>query len=110
MARRDTLARAAPEGRAGEVASPRPPKSYSSTSTLPDWIRRVRRVLEHILLARRASGAVVFLVTHDLPRGLRLADRVLVLRRGRVAFDGEAVEDGAAELLKHFTTAPRGPS
>ena len=66
--------------------------------------------LEHILLARRATGAVVVLVTHDLQRGLRLADRVLVIRRGRVAFDGEAVEDGAAELLKHFTTAPRGPS
>lgn len=66
--------------------------------------------LEHVLLARRATGAVVVLVTHDLRRGLRLADRVAVLRRGRVAFEGAAVEDGAAELLKHFTAAPSGPS
>jgi len=50
------------------------------------------------------------LVTHDLRRGLRLADRVVVLRRGRLAFEGEAVEDGAAELLRYFSNAPPGPS
>jgi heme ABC exporter ATP-binding subunit CcmA len=66
--------------------------------------------LEHVLLARRATGAVVVLVTHDLRRGLRLADRVVVLRRGRVAFEGAAVGDGAAELLEHFTAAAPVPS
>jgi ABC-type sugar transport system ATPase subunit len=49
-------------------------------------------------------------VTHDQVEAMTLADRVVVLRRGRVAFDGEAAEDGAAELLKHFTTAPPDPS
>jgi len=64
--------------------------------------------LEHALTARRHDGAVVVLVTHDLRRGLRLADRVVVLRRGRKVFDGEAAEDGAAEILDHFTAGADG--
>lgn len=65
--------------------------------------------LEQALTARRHDGAVVVLVTHDLRRGLRLADRVVVLRRGRKVFDGEAAEDGAAAILDHFTAGADGP-
>jgi len=65
--------------------------------------------LERALAARRNDGVVVVLVTHDLRRGLRLADRVVVLRRGRKVFDGEAAEDGAAEILDHFTAGAPDP-
>lgn len=63
--------------------------------------------LETTLRARRTAGSVVVLVTHDLRRGLRLADRVVVLRGGRKVHDGET---GAADLLGFFTAAGQYPS
>ena len=59
--------------------------------------------LEGVLEARRAAGRIVVLVTHDLRRGLRLADRVAVLRGGRKVFDGEASAEDAGGLLGFFT-------
>ena len=35
----------------------------------------------------RDSNKTVILVTHDLDRGLELADRVVILNRGYVVFD-----------------------
>ncbi len=66
--------------------------------------------LETSLRARRAAGSVVVLVTHDLRRGLGLADRVVVLRGGRKAFDGEAATLDVPELLAFFTAGTGGPS
>ena len=51
----------------------------------------------------RGAGKIVVLVTHDLRRGLQLADRVAVLRRGRKVLDGSAAELGAEDLLRFFT-------
>ena len=65
--------------------------------------------LEAALLARKAAGRIVVLVTHDLRRGLKLADRVVVLRGGRKVYDGEA-EGGAGELLRFFTVDGGGTS
>lgn len=65
--------------------------------------------LERALASRRDGGSAVVLVTHDLRRGLRLADRVVVLRRGRKVFDGEAAEEGAGEILDRFTAGAVGP-
>ncbi len=62
--------------------------------------------LEDALRARRSAGRIVVLVTHDLRRGLTLADRVVVVRGGRKVFDGEADREGAAELLRFFTAGP----
>ena len=39
------------------------------------------------LRAERAAGRIVVLVTHDLDAAGPIADRVLILRRGRVVFD-----------------------
>ncbi|HVR64248.1 MAG TPA: ABC transporter ATP-binding protein [Polyangia bacterium] len=39
------------------------------------------------LRAERAAGRIVVLVTHDLEAAGPIADRVLILRRGRVVFD-----------------------
>lgn len=59
--------------------------------------------LESILSSRRAAGTIVVLVTHDLHRGLKLADRVVVLRRGRKVLDGRSSDRTADELLAFFT-------
>lgn len=60
-------------------------------------------VLEIILRARRSPERIVVLVTHDLRRGLRLADRVVVLQRGRKVLDDERAECDAEALLGLFT-------
>ena len=62
--------------------------------------------LEDALRSRRSAGRIVVLVTHDLRRGLKLADRVVVVREGRKVFDGEADRDGAGDLLRFFTAGP----
>jgi len=48
-----------------------------ATAILRDW-----------LATWRAEGRTVLLATHDLETGLTLADRVLVLSRGRLVHDG----------------------
>ena len=59
--------------------------------------------LEVMLRARRSPERIVVLVTHDLHRGLRLADRVVVLRRGRKVLDAARAECEAEGLLGLFT-------
>lgn len=66
--------------------------------------------LESTLRARRAAGGVIVLVTHDLRRGLRLADRVVVLRGGHKVHDGETGAASAADLLGFFTAGGADPS
>ena len=66
--------------------------------------------LESTLRARRAAGSVIVLVTHDLRRGLGLADRVVVLRRGHKVHDGETGGASAADLLRYFTAGAGDPS
>ncbi len=57
------------------------------------------------LLRTRAEERIVVLVTHDLARGLSLADRVAVLCRGRKTLDAEAVELSVEALPGHFAGA-----
>lgn len=59
--------------------------------------------LEAMLQVRREAATVVVLVTHDLERGLKLADRALVLRRGRRVLDTECSGREAEDLLPFFT-------
>ena len=59
-----------------------------------DWIRG--KLVEY----RRARGATILLASHNMQEVERLADRVLMLERGKI------VEDGApAELLRRFGRA-----
>lgn len=54
---------------------------------------------------RRRLGTTVVLVTHDLAEAFRLADRVVVLRAGRVAREGfpaELAEDPGDPLVEGF--------
>ena len=45
------------------------------------------RMLDGVLRAMAADGRTVLLTTHDLPRALALADRVLILARGVIAYE-----------------------
>lgn len=53
------------------------------------------RMLDAALVAPR-PGRAVMLVTHEVERGVALADRVLVLRAGRCVLDAPAPADPAA--------------
>ncbi len=52
--------------------------------------RQAARVLRTGLETLRERGRTVVLVTHDLPMGLELADRLIVLQRGRLVLERSA--------------------
>lgn len=58
---------------------------------------------EDALHTFRAAGKVVVLVTHDVPRGLRLADRAVVLRGGAKVMDVAAKETRADDVVGLFS-------
>jgi osmoprotectant transport system ATP-binding protein len=61
-------------------------------------------------LIRRELGKTVILVTHDLMEAFRLADRVVILRAGRVARQGSPAElaaDPGDPLLEEFLSGIR---
>ena len=59
--------------------------------------------LEAVLRERRSPERLVVLVTHDLKRGLGLADRVVVLRHGRKVLDAERAECEPEGLMALFS-------
>ena len=79
--------------------------------------------LKYLDLERRKDGTTVLLAEHRLDRGLQLADRVVVLSRGRVVFDGtpsEFMNDDwsgdedvptptLAEVFREHGPVPRSP-
>ncbi|MBR1497603.1 MAG: energy-coupling factor transporter ATPase [Oscillospiraceae bacterium] len=65
-------------------------------------------ILGNILDYRDRSGAAVLLVSHSMDDVARLADRLVVLNRGRLALSGTPAEvfDHAAELREMGLTVP----
>ena len=59
-------------------------------------------LLEAALAELSTGKRIVVLATHDVARGLRLADRFLVLRRGRVALEDAAVGHQAPDVTVAF--------
>lgn len=57
------------------------------------------RGLEQMLAQIHSAGTTIVLVNHDIEQSLRLAQRVIVLRRGRVVIDAPAGELGAEAVL-----------
>ncbi len=62
-------------------------------------------------LVRRLAdgGAAVILISHDLEDVLTIADRIVVLRLGRVAFDGDANLLDRSSLLHVMAGLSAGP-
>ncbi len=67
-------------------------------------------LLETALAALATDQRIVVLATHDVARGLRLADRLLVLRRGRVVLESAADERRAPEVTAAFSAGGDGPA
>lgn len=65
-------------------------------------------LLDELLQRERALGRTILLITHDLLRGLRLADRVAILHKGRIArtLTRDAIDDGAFLQLYQETVQP----
>jgi heme exporter protein A len=60
------------------------------------------------LAALRREGRTILTATHDVGRGLAIADRVLVLHRGRIAWES-AVDDDTPAALDAVTRRLRTP-
>ena len=56
--------------------------------------------LSSVIAGERAQGRIVILVTHDLDAAAEVADRVVVLRRGRVVFQDRWASSGDAAALR----------
>ncbi len=60
-------------------------------------------ILQNILNWKKATGATLILVTHDMAAAARLCSRLIVLNKGRVAMDGSPAEIFArAEELRQM--------
>ncbi len=57
--------------------------------------------LGDVLLELKQRGLSILLVEQNLPLALKLADRVYVLSKGRVVFEGSPQDLAAAEEVKH---------
>src|SRR5438128_2180575 len=79
-----------------------------------DALTRIRmHELVRELVANHQPG--VLLVTHDVDEAIALADRILVMRHGAIAFEHSAVRDGAtpisrAELLGELGVMSHSPN
>jgi heme ABC exporter ATP-binding subunit CcmA len=58
--------------------------------------------LNNMLSDFTAGGGTVMLTTHDIDRGFRVADRVLVLDQGRVVMETKTAEIGLEEFRKRY--------
>jgi len=66
---------------------------FDEPYTALDWqgVREVNRQIRSLLteLTEENEKKTVIIVSHELEKCLALADRFLVLRRGRLVFDGD---------------------
>ena len=61
-------------------------------------------MLDGQLRSAAAQGCTVLMTTHDLPRGLALASRVLILSRGVIAFSARRGEFDPAEFTRTYAS------
>jgi heme exporter protein A len=62
------------------------------------------QMLDDVLLHMAGEGRTVLLTTHDLPRAVGLADRVLILSRGVMAFEAPTRDLDAARLAEIYAS------
>lgn len=65
--------------------------------------------LEQMLSSAARRGDTVVMTTHDLERGLALADRVVILAKGRVAFQAQRSETDSAAFLQAYQRITQYP-
>jgi ABC-type sugar transport system ATPase subunit len=62
------------------------------------------KVLE-LIRKLRERGVPVILITHTLPDVFAVADRIIVMHRGRVVTEKRAAETNTAELVQYMVGA-----
>ncbi len=62
-------------------------------------------MLDGLLRATAGQGRTVLMTTHDLARGLALADRVVILSRGKIAFAAQRAELDAEGFSRVYQQA-----
>jgi heme exporter protein A len=62
------------------------------------------RMLDEVLRAVVGQGRTVLLTTHDLPRAVGLSDRVLILARGRIAFEARSSDLSPASFAETYAS------
>ncbi len=60
------------------------------------------RLLTDVLEGLKEQGRTILLITHNLMEGLRLATRIVIQHRGRIAFDAESKGLTRRELEEHY--------
>lgn len=68
------------------------------------------QLLDDLLRGESEKGRTIFMITHDLTRGLNLCNKIAILSRGKIAhlIERETVTPG--EFLELYTEATRGKS
>ncbi len=66
------------------------------------------RLLDSLLLQESERGRTIFLITHDLARGLDLCQRIAILERGKIAYMAERQATKPAEFLELYAEVTRG--
>jgi simple sugar transport system ATP-binding protein len=60
------------------------------------------------IMSARNAGAAVLLMSEDLDEIMELADRILVMSEGRIAYDRPAAEADLADIGRHMGGTPDG--
>lgn len=66
------------------------------------------KLLDDLLQRESEKGRTIFLITHDLARGLNLCHRIAILDRGKIASEIERERTTPAEFLKIYADVTRG--
>jgi heme exporter protein A len=66
------------------------------------------KLLDELLQKESDRGRTIFLITHDLARGLNLCHRIAILDRGKIAGEIERDRTTPAEFLKIYADITRG--
>lgn len=65
------------------------------------------RLLDDLLTGESEKGRTIFMITHDLTRGLNLCHRIAILSRGRIAQVVERETVTTADFMKLYTDTTR---
>jgi heme exporter protein A len=66
------------------------------------------QLLDDLLRGEADKGRTIFMITHDLTRGLNLCDRIVILSRGKIAHVVDREDATPSEFLKLYSDSTTG--
>lgn len=64
-------------------------------------------LLDNLLKREAANGRTILMITHDLVHGLDLCDRVAILNRGKIVYEGQNKNLTSAEFIELYRNHTR---